>query len=212
MRARTEDADQRRAVYDGLVMRNRLVAILRIGVPAIGVVVLAGLVLQILVANIGRSFGIGRVSFAGDTVTVDTPTYEGVMANGNVYKVSAETAKATLSALGAIQLTKASLLLRKPDGTEMNARVSAAVFQTIGQTVAMPGIAEVGDSSGTAGRFTDTRVDLQHQRLTTDGPVSISFADGMALAAKSLAYDASSATWTFKSATLTLPALPPVTP
>ena len=41
--ARTESLEQRTAIFNRLALRNRLVAILRIGVPAIGAIVFVAL-------------------------------------------------------------------------------------------------------------------------------------------------------------------------
>jgi hypothetical protein len=45
------DADTRLRTYQRLTARNRIVAILRIGVPAIGIVVLVGLIGQIYLSR-----------------------------------------------------------------------------------------------------------------------------------------------------------------
>ena len=54
--ARTESLEQRTAIFNRLALRNRLVAILRIGVPAIGAIVFVALLAQIYIGNLLEQF------------------------------------------------------------------------------------------------------------------------------------------------------------
>jgi len=212
MYARAETSEQRLQIFNALNARNRVVAILRIGVPIIGVMVFLGLAAQIYIAGIGNGFGIGRVTVNGDSVTVDTPTYSGIMGNGNTYKVSAEGARTALTDLNVIDLQKATVVLLKPDGAEMTARADTASLETIRQTATVPGTAQVSDSTGSRGTLDKVVIDWPRQTMKTAGPVSFQLAGGATLNADGLEYDARTAVWTFKHATVTLPDLPGDTP
>ena len=85
MNSRAEGLDRRLAVYSALATRNRIIAVLRIGLPLLGALVLGIFILQIQLASLGNNFGIGKVSFNGDAVSVDTPSYSVVMADGDIY-------------------------------------------------------------------------------------------------------------------------------
>ena len=52
------DAARRLKVYKGLQARNRVVAVLRLGVPAMGAVALVLLVGQIYLSSLGSRFGV----------------------------------------------------------------------------------------------------------------------------------------------------------
>ena len=111
MTLRAETAEQRFAIYSRLRTRNRLVSILRVALPVAGALVFLVFVAQLLLASLANNFGIGKISFTGSSVVVDTPSYSGVMANGDIYKVSAEGAQAAVANLNVIELKNAALQL-----------------------------------------------------------------------------------------------------
>ena len=208
MSARAETAELRLQIFNALRARNRIVAILRIGVPGIGAVVFLGVVTQILIASVANDFGIGRVTVNGDQVTVDTPTYAGIMSNGDTYKISAEGAHTALTDMSVIDLKKIGVVLVKPDGTQMAAQSETAALETIRQTVTIPGTTEVSDSRGNSGTLDKVFIDGPRQTMKANGKVSMLMKDGATINADALDYSAKTAVWTFKNATLTVPEIP----
>lgn len=206
MALRTDTAERRLAIYGALTTRNRIISVLRLGLPLLGTLMFLGFILQIFLASLGANFGIGHVSFSGDAVTVDTPAYSGVMTDGDVYKVSAAAAQASIANLNVIDLKDALLKLTKPDGWQMTAHAAAGSFETIGQVVKVPGTAEVSDSRGNSGSLANVVVDLPKQLVTASGKVTMALAGGMTISSNSLAYDARTNHWDFGRATVTLPA------
>lgn len=202
------DAAQRLATYRRLEARNRIVAILRIGVPALGVVALAALMLQIYASSRAIRFGIGQVVVSADSVTVETPEYSGLLDDGTAYRVSAISAQAAVDATDRIGLTEAHLTMTKPDGVVMTVQTPVAVLDTSGQIVEIPGEAKVGNSLGTTGILRNSVFDYQAQLLTGLGPVNIDYEDGTELDAQGVTYDAATLVWTFTRATVTLPDTP----
>ena len=87
--------------------------------------------------------------------------------------------------------------LTKTTGNQMTARVSHGTFATLKQVLAVPGSASVGDSAGNAGMLQNVSVNLAARTLTTDGPVSITMADGSTIEAAGLDYDATTDRWDF---------------
>ena len=83
--ARTETAEQRAAIYAALIRRNRLVGLLRIGLPVIGGIVLAGLLVQLFIGSLIPDFGFANITIDRDNLVVETPAYSGVGADGTVY-------------------------------------------------------------------------------------------------------------------------------
>jgi len=204
--ARTATADQRFRIYKRLNRRNRLIGLLRLAVPSLGALMLAGLLTEIVFfSSNSADFGIGRVTVNRDTVTVETPRYSGVATDGSTYTVQAATAQARLNATDTIDLTEATLVLVKTDGTEMRAAAAAAVLQTGKEQVTVPGVTEISNSAGTHGTLHGGFLDSKAQELTASGAVDVTFADGMTLQANALHYDYSAAIWTFSRATLSIP-------
>jgi lipopolysaccharide export system protein LptC len=202
------DAAQRLAIYRSLEARNRIVAILRVGVPVLGAVALSALLLQIYVSSQTARFGISKVMVSPDSVTVETPEYSGVLDDGTAYRVSAISARADVDATDRIGLSEAALTMAKPDGVTILVETAAAVLDTTGQIVEIPGVARVSNSEGTAGVLRNTVFDYTAQYLTGNGPVDIDYADGTQLEAEGLTYDAAALVWTFTRATVTLPDTP----
>jgi len=205
MNLRAETAEQRHAIYTRLGTRNRLVSILRVALPVAGALVFLAFVAQLLLASLANNFGIGKISFTGSSVVVDTPSYSGVMANGDMYKVSAQGAEAAVANLNVIELTNAALQLTKPDGMQMSAHAGKGLFESLRQIVRVPGAAEVSDSRGNSGTLSDVTADLAHQTLKATGRVSMSLSNGMSIQSQSLDYDSKANRWDFGHATVTLP-------
>ena len=103
------DAAARQSIYQRLERRNRLVGILRLGVPALGALVLVILVGQIYLSSLSARFGIGRIEVTRDAVTIDTPQYSGILDDGTSYRVWANSAQAALTATDQIALSEATL-------------------------------------------------------------------------------------------------------
>ena len=209
MIAPTEAATRLRT-YQRLTARNRIVAILRIGVPAIGVVVLLGLVGQIYLSGLGARFGIGQITVTREAVNVDAPEYAGVLDDGSRYHVSATSAQATLEATDLIVLADAGVSVIRTNGMTTNAKADTAQLDTTRELVIIPGRADVTESTGTVAVLNDSVFDWREQTLTTTGAVTIDYADGTHLVAKGLVYNTKSLTWTFSGATVTLPKTPGV--
>ncbi len=205
MTARAETTEQRSAVYRALVGRNRTITVLRLVVPALGILAFAWFAIHIFLASFVGQFNIGNIRFAGGTVIVDTPSYSGVMADGDIYKVGAEAANTAVTNLDVINLTNASLLLTKPGGTKMMATAGAGSFDTVTQVMTVPATAEMSDSSGNKGVMNQVVVNLPEQTLKAGGHVHITTPDGMVIDGQGLDYVAKTSVWTFGRTTVTLP-------
>jgi lipopolysaccharide export system protein LptC len=203
--ARAETTEQRSAVYRGLVGRNRTVSVLRIIVPALGVLAFAWFAVHIFLASFVGQFNVGKIKFDGGTVIVDTPSYSGVMADGDIYKVGAEAANTSVTNLDVINLTNASLLLTKPSGARMMATAGAGAFNTVSQVMTVPGAATMSDSSGNKGVMNQVVVNMPDQTLKAAGHVHITTPDGMVIDGDTLDYVAKTSVWTFGRSTVTMP-------
>src|SRR5688500_15787312 len=99
MSAIADSTGKRLRLYRALRGRNRIVGLLRFVVPAIGVLLLAGLLVQIYLTSQSRQYGLGSIQLDRTKVTVETPRYAGVMTDGTSYKVTGADAVASVDAL-----------------------------------------------------------------------------------------------------------------
>lgn len=198
----------RLAIYKRLQTRNRVVSLLRIGVPLAGLAILAILLSQIYISSLGDNFSIGQLSVTPDNISVEAPEYSGILANGTTYRVSAAIAKASPNQTNLIALADAGLSMTKADGTMIDVNAASAVLDTTAETVTIKDIAYVEDSTGTSGIVVDSVFDYANQNLVGQGPVALQYADGTTLDAQGLVYDLTQANWTFDRADVTLPQTP----
>jgi lipopolysaccharide export system protein LptC len=205
MLERAQTADQRLSIYRSLIWRNRLIGLLRFAVPGLGAAIFLGLLVQIYISNLGQQFGISNISINRDTVTVETPQYAGVLGDGSTYRVSAAAAQAATGQLDLIDLTGASVILNRVDGVDMTADASLARLNVSEELVMIPDEIAVGNSLGASGVLRDSVIDYPAQTLESRGGVDFTFTDGMHLQARTMLYDASTQTWQFTGAHLTIP-------
>ncbi|UXN74292.1 hypothetical protein N8D56_03435 [Devosia sp. A8/3-2] len=202
------DAPERLATYRRLVRRNRIVSILRIGVPALGALTLVLLAGQIYLSSIGTRFGVGQISVSRDGVSVDAPEYAGLLDDGAAYRVTAEAARAAMNATDRIELSDAVLEVDRTSGVSMRASSDAALLDTTNQVVFIDGVAHFTDSTGTKGILHQSEFDWAQSVLTAKGPVTINYSDGSDISAAGMVYDAKQQTRTFTRAIVTLPSTP----
>lgn len=202
------DTARRLAIYQGLQARNRIVSILRIGVPVLGLVALAILLGQIYLSSLGSRFGISQITVSPDSVSVDAPEYAGLLDNGTAYHVSAISARAATDATDQIAMREATLAMTRPDGVVTNVAATDAVLDTTRQWVIIEDDALISTSEGTRGVVANSVFDYASQSLEGEGAVTIDYADGTHLVAEGMTYDAVAMVWTFKRATVTLPDTP----
>lgn len=202
------DSAGRETLYRRLRRRNRVVRVLRLAVPVLGAVTLVALLAQIYLSSLGSRYGIGQISVTPDAIIVEAPEYAGILADGSQYRVWADAARAATSNTDLIGLGNAGVVLNRADGVQMQASAPSAELDALRQQVIVPGAAEIADSQGTQGTLNQTIFDWQTQTLTSSGPVVIDYADGTAIRAAGMVYDAEAKIWTFERATVTLPATP----
>lgn len=192
----------RAGLHRRLMRRNRIVGVLRLVVPLIGIVVLGFLIAQIVIANAIEDFGVTGIHIERDRLLIDTPEYEGVTENGTRYRVVAETASALLSRADVIELGNATLALTRPDGVSFTATADRAFYDLISQTVDVPLSADVVDSRETEARLYNAFVDWADQTIRARDGADITFADGTNLTADTLIMYGADNRWDMTGVTL----------
>ena len=198
----------RTARYERLLRRNRIVAALRLAVPAVGAVLLAALLVQIWYSSLGTRYGIGTIEVSRESIRVEAPEYAGTMADGSVYRVWAEEASAAVENTDLITLDNARVMIERPDGLRREAAAVMGILDTLNQQVRVEGETEIADSSGTTGRLQNSIFDWTTQTLTSHGKVAIDYADGATVRAEGMVHEAEAGRWTFTRAVVTLPSTP----
>jgi lipopolysaccharide export system protein LptC len=206
--ARTETAEQRAAIYAGLIRRNRVVGFLRASVPAIGVMLLAALLVQFFLGSITPNFGFANITIDRDNLVVDAPAYSGVGAGGTVYEVAAGSARAAIGDTDLIHLTDATFEMVQPSGTSFSASAPEAQIRVSSQLVDVAGTTTVSGNNGLSGTVVDAHIDLIAEKLVSDGAADLTFSGGSHVRAARMTFDNKLRVWTFHRATLTMPAMP----
>lgn len=206
MLASAQNAEERSQIYAALGRRNRFVRILRVGLPVLGAVVLASLVLQLVVGSLLNDFGISSIRIDRDNLVVDTPSYSSMTADGTMYSVSSQDARASLGDTDLLHLTTAQLTVTKPSGSTMSAKAAAADMRLSSQKVYVPDKMEFTDSQGTTGIIVGVHADLLGETMVSDGPAHIVYHNGTLLEAETMSYNGKTQTWVFIGASLVVPA------
>lgn len=208
MFASAQDAGLRARIYAGLEQRNRMVAILRVGLPALGVLVFAALALQLILASLLDQFGIANIRIDRDNLVIDTPSYSSMTADGTRYTVMSASARTALGDTDLVNLSEAAISVTKPDGSWMQADAMSARMQLSGQAVFIPDTMSIADSRGTTGTIEAVEADLVAESMVSEGPASIRYHNGTTLDAETMAYDGKRRLWQFNRATLVIPDTP----
>jgi len=206
--ARTDTADQRSAIYRALAQRNRIVGVLRFGLPVIGGVVLGGLLLQIYLGSLVPDFGFANISIDRDNLVVDTPSYSGIGTDGTRYRVEAASARAAFGNTDLIYMNGARFTMEQPGGSTFLADADTAQFRLSDQEVTVSGETRISGDSGISGKVVDARIDIDAQRLDSSGPADLLFANGTTIKASSMTYEGVSQVWSFRGVTLDIPSTP----
>lgn len=209
MLASAQNAEERSQIYAALGRRNRLVRILRVGLPALGALVLASLVLQLVIGSLLNDFGISNIRIDRENLVVDTPSYSSMTADGTMYSVSSQDARASLGDTDLLHLTTAQLTVAKPSGSTMSAKATEAEMRLSSQRVFVPGEMEFSDSQGTTGIIVGVHADLVGETMVSDGPAHIVYHNGTRLEADTMSYDGKAQTWVFNGASLVVAAPAP---
>lgn len=201
-----QSAEERTAIYEALLRRNRVVRILRVGLPMLGGIVLAGLLLQLMVASVLGQFGISNVKIDRNNLVVETPSYSSMTADGTMVTVQSLAARTALGDTDLLHLENAELHVTKPTGLWMHAAATMAEMRLSTQGVFVPGDMAISDSRGTTGTIRQVRANLVGEGMESDGNAVIRYHNGMVIEAERMRYSGKTGQWVFEQATLTVPA------
>lgn len=205
---RAETFDQRAEILGSIITRNRIVAALRIIVPAVGALAFVALAGQIYLANIARQYGVAGIRVDRGNIVVETPQYSGTSSSGGRYVVSAREARSPLNRSHEITMTDVTLELMQPSGTSYFARAQEALLDTGTEIVTVPGILTLTGSDGLDGTLTDVVRDTAADTIVSNGLVDLLLSDGTTIVAETMLHEGEKRLWTFTGATVTMKDLP----
>ncbi|MCF6328019.1 MAG: hypothetical protein L3J21_12130 [Devosiaceae bacterium] len=204
----TIDADfstRQTDVFNALIWRNRVIGILRLAVPGIGLIFAGFLIFQIILSSIATEYGISGLKIERDQVIIEQPSYGGVMRDGTAYQILADVARVRISNPDIIDLAGANITIEQKDGYQIIADASGALLDIGNQNVVIPGLLQTLDTQNVRGQLNDTIIDWPAQTLTSKGPVRLEFDDGSVIRAQSLKYNAASGEWDFSGVIYNVP-------
>jgi len=208
---RTDTFDQRAAILGRLSTRNRVVSLLRVGVPAAGAVSFLLLVGQIYIANLAHQYGVSGIRIDRGNLVVETPQYAGVGKDGSQYVINASEARSPIGNSNVITMTDARLDLSRAGKSTFHATAAEATANTAANDVTVPGVTTVTSDDGMHGTLVEVHSDMGADLATARGPVDIAFSDGTTLNAANMVHDGSTQLWTFERATVVMQSLPAAT-
>ncbi len=196
---------RQRDVFKALIWRNRIIGILRLAVPGIGVIFAGFLILQIIISSIATEYGISGLKVERDQVVIEQPSYGGVMRDGTAYQILADVARVSISNPDIIDLAGANITIKQTDGYQIIADASGALLNIGNQNVVIPGLLQTLDTENVRGQLNDAIIDWPTQTLTARGAVRFEFDDGSVIRAQSLVYNAASGEWSFSGVIYNVP-------
>ncbi|RYE10808.1 MAG: hypothetical protein EOP22_02710 [Hyphomicrobiales bacterium] len=206
--ARTDSFDQRAAILGSLIVRNRVVAVLRIVVPLLGLAAFAALAGQIYLSNLMRQYGVAGISVDRGNLVVEAPRYSGTGTDGSRYQLTAAEARTPIGQPEDIAMSEATLEYEKADGGTFFVIADEATMNTASQIALVPGIANVTGDDGLEGTLSALTADMASEIIRADGPVDIALGDGTTITGSTMLHDGKTNRWTFTNATVTMQQLP----
>lgn len=206
--ARTDSYDRRAEILGSLITRNRVVAVLRIAVPLIGLGAFAILVGQIYLSNMLRQYGVSGIRIDRGNVIVDAPRYSGTGADGSTYLLTAREAHTPLDDSDIISMVDPTLEYARPSGGAYFAQAARATMDTRSQITTVPGVTHVSGDDGMEGTLTSVEANIGTEIITASGPVDITLSNGTTITGSSMVHDGKAGTWTFTDATVVMHGLP----
>lgn len=206
--ARTDSFDRRADILGGLIVRNRVIAVLRIVVPLLGLAAFLALAGQIYFSNLMRQYGVSGIRIDRGNVVVEAPRYSGTGTDGSHYLLTAAEARTPIGNAEEIAMSDATLEYDKARGGAFFAKAEEATMNTASQIAIVPGITAVTGDDGLQGTLSALTVDMGAEIIRADGPVDITLGDGMTITGSSMRHDGKANTWTFTDATVIMQQLP----
>ncbi len=159
---------------------SKLVRVLRLALPAVGVVLILGYV-GALVGNNGFAPSLPEMAMPRITpqdLSMQNPNYEGVTADGGSYRVAAARARQELGRTDLIQLEEITGDLVAKDKSATKLTAARGVFNHKESVLQLSESIQIRGDNGFAADLTTATVLTREGRINSDAPVSVGFPAG----------------------------------
>lgn len=197
MTALEHGGPDRADVYARLTRRNRVVSMLRIAVPVVGLAAGAAVGVGIAIDAVLNQFGLARIHIDRNNLVVDTPELSSTMADGTVISLASASARLAPNNSDKVGLTDARFTATLPTGQSFTALAPAANLTVSTQTVFVPGRTDLSTNEGATGTADRLTVDALGLTAKAENGVDLTFANGNRLEAADMVYDHQAQQWTF---------------
>lgn len=195
-------------LYRRFARRNRLVAVLRVAVPVVGVLLLCVPLVRLGLSMVAETVSVGGVRLERDTLVIDAPRFTGTTGAGEVYAMTARTAQTRVGDLDTADLADLEVTLTGEGGYRAEARFSSAQWVMSAERLSSNEDVFVSDTTGADGVLAGVEVDWPAQIVTSEGPIAFSFSAGGQLRARTMRHDIANATWQFSNVSLLMTPTP----
>ena len=197
-----------REAYERLMLRNQVVAGLRLGLPVLGGAGLAYLVLALLFNALTQQFSFASLSIDRDQLSVAAPHLSVTGEDGSVFEASAEAAAISAGDPDRITLSATSLTRTPGDETATLTLTSpSGVLEAADQRLTLPERSVVAGSDGLRGQSGPAVGEIGTGLFRAEA-IDLTFAGGATLSAASGGYDAATGRFRFSDVVVTLPDTP----
>ncbi len=189
-------------MFNAINRRQLVVRALRLLVPIIGILLFLVLITPILLGMFFPSAQFDAIRISNNQLVVDAPRAKGNLSDGGSYDISAHSAQTDLADQNVVTLVDLLGDLDFVDGTTARATSADGLYTFSTQELELLSTIDIVASNGDNGIIGSGIVKIAPQIFEGKDGVQLKFADGSALDADTMYYDAGRGKWTFKNFTL----------
>ncbi|MCD7058541.1 hypothetical protein [Pelagibacterium xiamenense] len=189
--------DMSEAVYRNIARHNRAIAALRIAVPVAGLILFSVPLIQFALGVVGETIVVDGAALDADTLVIQSPRFEGLTADGAVYRMEAARSESDTGNLDVSTLYDLTIDLDGAAGYWAEVTFSRAEWTMSREYLSSDETVYVEDSTGAQGVLEGAEADWPAQIIKSDGPVRFTYANGSELNANTMVHDIAAATWHF---------------
>jgi lipopolysaccharide export system protein LptC len=171
-------AIDRRRAFDAARRHSRLVRRLRIALPTVGTLIVAGLTAATSIGLPGDvDLSLARLSVTKNSIIMESPELTGFDADGRRYSLSADRAIQALAEPDAVRLEDISAEVMVPGQGTATISAEAGDYDNTDSTLQVEGTITIDSSQGYALRMEGADIDFGAGTMTSSNPVTVHYED-----------------------------------
>jgi lipopolysaccharide export system protein LptC len=194
----------RAQLFRQLQRRHRMVRLLRVAVPLVGVLVLAALVLQIYLGALTGGVAISGARIDRSRLIVDRPTINGTLSGVGRYELVAQTASAPITDARFVDLDSIDATMSFDSGARAVGHADSGVLDFPRRQIRTSHAISLTSSDGISARIEGGAIDMVEQTLSTVAGARFEFPGGSSLTARTMTYNATRGTWRFEKVVISI--------